>query len=452
VITAWLILVSAILAIIWTLIQVGSHFDRDPKTKELRDQFGKWLSEQGGRTLTLTARLQETNQAFFDLFDRIFGATGSVIERSIWLGLLLSPVTLVGTRIPVMVGSEAPFKDAADSLLFAISLAFSVSLGVATSNRTFLAFSIANILGGISIGIGIALGNALALGIGIALALGGLALALGRLLGGALGNGVSAALGLGLGLGIALSNSLSIGIALGNGLSIGIAFGNTLGGTRTLGIGRVSQFVQSIHILVHPLRALAASLVFIVVVSIVVSLIRADVISSLLDTINQQGFRVLAFVAFNVFANTFSLLETRWVLRRGRSATVVQLLGLLALDLVASAGIFLFLPAVVGELNTFWDAVFLHGDRPWLGILFWSTFGTSVLFYLFVAAVFLFLLPEHALYAGFRTTLRVIGHFSTIEDRPFTSVAYAVTALCILLATAIGITALIVTFISKLQS
>jgi hypothetical protein len=212
----------------------------------------------------------------------------------------------------------------------------------------------------------------------------------------------------------------------------------------TLGRGRTYQFARqfawSVHISVHPLKALASSLVFIIVVSIVASLIRADAASSLLDPINREGIKVLSFVAFNIFGDAISLLETRWVLQRGNNATVIQLLGLLVLDLLASAAIFLFLPAVLGQLPTFWEAVFFGGESPWLGILFWPTFGTSVLFYLFVAAVFLFLLPGHALSMGFR---RVIGSFSSIAERPFSSIAYALSALFILFALANGITVLI---------
>ena len=81
-----------------------------------------------------------------------------------------------------------------------------------------------------------------------------------------------------------------------------------------------------------------------------------------------------------------------------------------------------------------------RGDRPWLGILFWSTFGTSFIFYAFLIAVFVFLLPGHAIAKGFR---RFIGSFATIEDRPFTSIAYALSAVCFLFAGATGIAALV---------
>ena len=87
----------------------------------------------------------------------------------------------------------------------------------------------------------------------------------------------------------------------------------------------------------------------------------------------------------------------------------------------AAAAIFLFLPLVLWEIPEFWQAARFQGDRPWLGILFWSTFSTSAVLYFFVASVFLFMLPQHALAQGFR---KVIGWFCTIADRPFTAIAW----------------------------
>jgi hypothetical protein len=452
----WIMLVAPLVAIVWGLIQIGRHFDEedDPKTKERRKQVGRWLSGQGGSPLE--NQLKETNQTFLYLFDRIFCAKQSVMGDIIWSGLLLSPIVLVGIRLPALVGAEFAFVDPADSLLFAILLAFSVSLGVAAKGR-----QIYFCFGGLLCGLGsilIVLNRSF--GFDLIPVFLGLGLSLGWMLGIAFGVGnffFALVNGLIIGLYFGSSGSVfldlvgpDIGKALGLGSlgSLAIGFGiATLVFTFFLSIlvyftiirGRASKFERSVHISVHPLRALASSLVFIIVVSLIGSLIRADAASTLLDTINREGMKVLSFIAFNIFGDAISLLETRWVLQRGSSATVVQLLGLLVLDLAASAAIFLFLPIVVGEIPTFWDAVLLHGDRPWLGILFWSTFGTSVLFYLFVTAVFLFLLPGNALAMGFR---KVIGSFSTLEDRPFTSIAYALIALIfILLALTAGIAA-----------
>jgi hypothetical protein len=136
------------------------------------------------------------------------------------------------------------------------------------------------------------------------------------------------------------------------------------------------------HLPIHPRKALASSLIFLGVVSLIrfgdaVSFFQAA-------TVSWSSLTLLAFVALNLFADAISLLETRWVLQRGADAGVIKLLGLLVLDLILSAAIFLFLPLVLWEIPAFAEAILFHGDRAWLGILFWSTFATSVLFYLFV--------------------------------------------------------------------
>ena len=65
------------------------------------------------------------------------------------------------------------------------------------------------------------------------------------------------------------------------------------------------------------------------------------------------------------------------------------MIAVLAIDLFLSATIFLLLPAVLWEVPAFYEAAFFNGPRPWLGILFWSTFSTSVVFYFFVLSAFL---------------------------------------------------------------
>lgn len=102
-----------------------------------------------------------------------------------------------------------------------------------------------------------------------------------------------------------------------------------------------------------------------------------------------KGIEVLGFMIFNVFADGVSLVQTRLVLQRSVETEIWQLLGLLVLDLVLSALIFLFLPIVLWQIPVFLEAALFRGDRPWLGILFWTTFSTSVLFYLFVVAALL---------------------------------------------------------------
>ena len=122
---------------------------------------------------------------------------------------------------------------------------------------------------------------------------------------------------------------------------------------------------------------------------------------------------MLAFVAFNVFADGVSLLETRWVLHRGTTASLGMLFGLVILDLVASAVIYLMLPTILWpQILEFWDAVRFQGERPWLGILFWTTFSTSFLFYLFVVAALLVrpLAAELSLFGWLSTPFGLEAH------------------------------------------
>ena len=51
----------------------------------------------------------------------------------------------------------------------------------------------------------------------------------------------------------------------------------------------------------------------------------------------------------------------------------------------------------------------------------------------------MFVLARHVLAKGFR---KIIGSFCTVEDRPFTAIAYAMSILCVMAAVATGVNAL----------
>lgn len=164
--------------------------------------------------------------------------------------------------------------------------------------------------------------------------------------------------------------------------------------------------------LVSPPRVILASLFFLVVVGF----IRQDAARSFFDAIGTEGLAVFGFVAFNVFADVFSLLETRWVLNRSANAGVFGLGGWLLLDLLVSAVIFLFIPLVLWETSIFGEALLLRGDNAWLGILFWTTFSTSVMFYLFVLSALVIRPLAWLLQAG--------RHFD-VENKPVGSLTLA---------------------------
>ena len=64
------------------------------------------------------------------------------------------------------------------------------------------------------------------------------------------------------------------------------------------------------------------------------------------------------------------------------------------------------------------------GDRPWLGILFWTTFSTSVAFYLFVIAS-LVARPLAAVCWSFEVLSRPFN----LEAHPVRCIAFSMTAL-----------------------
>ena len=162
-----------------------------------------------------------------------------------------------------------------------------------------------------------------------------------------------------------------------------------------LGVFYVNGLVWVVAVLIAPFRqgdgirqfpihlgkAIAASAFF----TAIVGLIQWDATKAFFDLVATDGPVAVTFVAYNVFADGISLIKTRWLLERSATAGVKKLAGLLGLDLLLSAAVFI-LPTTMWEFPTFWDAIVFRGDRPWLGVLFWTTLSTSALFYLFVLA------------------------------------------------------------------
>lgn len=98
----------------------------------------------------------------------------------------------------------------------------------------------------------------------------------------------------------------------------------------------------------------------------------------------------VVFLALNVIADSFSIIETHWILRKlGKQKGPMGIISLVATDLVFSGAIYLALPLATRSYNVL-PAILFRGPDPWLGILFWSTFSTSIMFYLFVLGAFVF--------------------------------------------------------------
>lgn len=135
---------------------------------------------------------------------------------------------------------------------------------------------------------------------------------------------------------------------------------------------------------VHPGRAMVTSVVFIIIFS---GLFDGARISFQKDILTV-GYGLLLFPLFNIFADTVSLYETRWILTRSKGLKVILLIPALVLDLFLSGLIYLILPILVGqEMNIMLQGVMFNGPDPWIGILFWSTFTTSAIYYLFFITI-----------------------------------------------------------------
>jgi hypothetical protein len=196
---------------------------------------------------------------------------------------------------------------------------------------------------------------------------------------------------------------------------------------------------------ISPIKAIASSLAFVVFMGA----IRLDAAGAFFTAIAVDGLDAAGFIAFNVFADSFSLLETRWILQNATDTKNTGLVGFLALlnllviDILFSALIFLILPTNLGvlpTLTTIWETMRFQGPIPYLGILLWTTFSTSVLFYLFVAAVFALVLP----WTGFNKVFRLAVSPWDIERQTFWCVGMAV---CMLTFGGIMIAALVSTFL-----
>ena len=166
---------------------------------------------------------------------------------------------------------------------------------------------------------------------------------------------------------------------------------------------------------VHPLKAITASLIFLVILGA----LNLEASQTFFEAVKQDKV-MLGVIGFNVFADVFSLVETRWILERGARGGILWLPVLLVLDAVITALIFLVLPSGAWETGAILDGVLFRGERAWLGILFWTTFSTSFLFYAFVLSALL-IQPLAAAVKGFGWLTRPFD----LETHPIRCLAVA---------------------------
>lgn len=162
--------------------------------------------------------------------------------------------------------------------------------------------------------------------------------------------------------------------------------------------------------LVNPFIAMFSSSIFILLGMILVPKARI----AYLDTLKATGFTALSLISLNLFADTISLIETRWILTKSQTDSLKKISLLLVGDFFISGIIYMMLPITVGQnLGVFWNAIRFSGPQPWIGVFFWTTFSTSFIFYLFVMTIGLIQIRK-----PFMWPLQRIGRALEMKENP----------------------------------
>jgi len=169
------------------------------------------------------------------------------------------------------------------------------------------------------------------------------------------------------------------------------------------------RIINDLH-RISPIRAMISSIIFLAFISG----INKDVAQSFISDFNHSGMILLAYIFLNLFGDTISLYETNIVLRVGLKKATLKFFSLLLLfDFLLSALIFLAIPISTGNADIFFESILFKGDIPWLGLLFWSTFFTSIVFWFYLFSIgFLTYLQRIFIQYEFDTILR-------IKEKPF---------------------------------
>jgi hypothetical protein len=115
---------------------------------------------------------------------------------------------------------------------------------------------------------------------------------------------------------------------------------------------------------------------------------KLDLISSFIID-HQQFFNYFVpFVFLNILADSFSIVETRYMLSKAVSGSQKRLVFFLFLDFLVSSLIYLIIPILSGNLNLYVEAIFFNGKMPWVGIFYWSSLFTSLFLYLYILSFF----------------------------------------------------------------
>ena len=168
--------------------------------------------------------------------------------------------------------------------------------------------------------------------------------------------------------------------------------------------------------IISPIRSILSSLIAIISITAFIFLfVDNDIIYYIVEDFHQLGWIIFFYLFLNIFADSFSMLETYFVLKFASYGKPERFPILLFIDFLASGILFLTIPIITGNFNIFYDAIFLKGEIPWLGILFWSTFLTSIFFYLYIFSIGVLLV--------FYNYSKIDEKYLNIKKHPFFSIA-----------------------------
>ena len=158
----------------------------------------------------------------------------------------------------------------------------------------------------------------------------------------------------------------------------------------------ISFFIKKIKYNLYeisPIRSAFASLLGIVIVT----LLNINVLQFFILDLDQIGVILLTYFFLNLFADSISLWETNIILRKAVTGSMFRFFTLLISDFLLSAFIFLSIPLSTGNFYIFRESIFFSGDCPWLGILFWSTFFTSIIFWIYILSIITLIILQNIL-------------------------------------------------------
>jgi hypothetical protein len=112
---------------------------------------------------------------------------------------------------------------------------------------------------------------------------------------------------------------------------------------------------------VAPLRALTSS----IAVMAILCVFFPHALKPLTAELQRGDWKILTFVAFNLFPDAVSLVETRWILQKGNVVSLRSITLLLLLDLALSAAIYLILPGIADQrFDLLRDGILFKGSMP----------------------------------------------------------------------------------------